>query len=299
MLRRTGTEPGGEMLQYHICDVFTDRPFSGTPLAVVEGADDLTAAQMQTIARQFNLSETIFVMAPRDPAHRADVRIFLPRAEIPFAGHPTIGCALHLAGGTDGAMVLGTQAGPVPVSVTGGVAEFTAPVLPRAGAELPADLVAAAIGLAPGEIGFDRHRPGMAMAASAFVFAPIASPDALARATPAGAGWGRLVAAGSPLVYLYARDGAGFRARMFAPTEGVPEDPATGAAAACLPARLLAAGDLGEGETRLALRQGIEMGRPSEIGLTAVTRHGKLSEIRISGRAAPVAQGRIRIPEAS
>ena len=85
------------MLEFHTLDVFTDRAFTGNPLAVVLGADGLTTAQMQTIAREFNLSETIFVMAPQDPAHSARVRIFFPTAEIPFAGHPTVGCAIHLA----------------------------------------------------------------------------------------------------------------------------------------------------------------------------------------------------------
>ncbi|MCU0827188.1 MAG: PhzF family phenazine biosynthesis isomerase [Tabrizicola sp.] len=85
------------MLTFHTCDVFTDRAFAGNPLAIVLGADGLSSAQMQTLAREFNLSETIYVMAPRDPAHTARVRIFFPTAEIPFAGHPTIGCAIHLA----------------------------------------------------------------------------------------------------------------------------------------------------------------------------------------------------------
>jgi trans-2,3-dihydro-3-hydroxyanthranilate isomerase len=102
------------VLEFHIYDVFTDRAFSGNPLAVVMGADDLSTTQMQLLARQFNLSETIFVMAPRDPVNTARVRIFFPTAEIPFAGHPTIGCALHLAGGTDGRIVLEEEAGLVP-----------------------------------------------------------------------------------------------------------------------------------------------------------------------------------------
>lgn len=104
-------------------------------------------------------------------------------------------------------------------------------------------------------------------------------------------------AAGVDSAYLYTRDQQGYRARMFSPTAGIPEDPATGSASALLAAQLLAAGDLSEGETSVTLRQGVEMGRPSVIGLTAQVTKGALSEIRISGRAVPVAEGRIRIPE--
>lgn len=285
------------MLDYHIYDVFTDQPFSGNPLAVVMGADDLSAAQMQKIARQFNLSETIFVQAPRDPAHRARVRIFVPNAEIAFAGHPVVGCALHLMGGRDGELVLGTHAGPTPVSVAAGRAEFTAPVLPRC---LPLgearDDLAAALGLSAAQIGFGAHCPVLARTAEDFLCVPVASLAALAQARAGGAVWDR-VTASLPLVYLYAPDGDGYRVRLFAPAMGIPEDPATGSAAAALPACLLAAGALKEGENHIAIAQGIEMGRPAQIGLTAVVTGGSLGEIRVSGRAAPVAQGQIRIPE--
>jgi trans-2,3-dihydro-3-hydroxyanthranilate isomerase len=135
------------MLTFHTCDVFTDRAFQGNPLAIVLGADDLTPAQMQTIAREFNLSETIFVQQPRDPAHTARVRIFFPTAEIPFAGHPTIGCAIHLAtamagsGDFDRDLVLEEEAGLVPVRVwrRGGMvrAEFRAPVVPHGVTDAP------------------------------------------------------------------------------------------------------------------------------------------------------------------
>ena len=286
------------MLDFHIYDVFTDRPFAGNPLAVVMGADGLSSGQMQTMARQFNLSETIFVMAPRDPAHRARVRIFMPKAEIPFAGHPTIGCALHLAGGADGALVLEEEAGPVPVTVADGLAEFTAPALPVLTGEAPTPLaVAAALGLTAGQIGCGAHRPAIASAAgNDFIFAPLRDLAALAQARPRGAEFEALTR-DVPDVYAYAPEGDGFRARMFAPAIGVPEDPATGSASATLPALLLAAGALTEGENRIALRQGVEMGRPSRIGLTVLVAHGAISGVRISGRAAKVAEGRIATPE--
>lgn len=283
------------MLEYHVYDVFTDRPFAGNPLAVVMGADALSTRQMQTIARQFNLSETIFVMAPRHPAHRARVRIFLPLAEIPFAGHPTIGCALHLSAG-DGDLVLEEEAGPVPVTIRNGLAEFAAPVLPQLGDAVAADLAAAGLGLGADQVGFDTHRPVVAHAGPAFIFLPLRDAQALADARPAGAAFEALTARVGK-VYAYAPDGAGFRARMFAPGSGVPEDPATGSATATLAAPLLAAGVLPEGENRLSLRQGVEMGRPSQLGLRITVRGGALAQVCVSGRAVPVAQGRIRIPE--
>lgn len=283
------------MLEYHVYDVFTDRAFAGNPLAVVMGADALSTRQMQTIARQFNLSETIFVMAPRDRAHRARVRIFLPLAEIPFAGHPTIGCALHLSAG-DGDLVLEEEAGPVPVTISDGLAEFAAPVLPQLGDAVAADLAAAGLGLGADQVGFGTHRPVVAHAGPAFIFVPLRDAQALADARPAGAAFEGLTARVGK-VYAYAPDGAGFRARMFAPGSGVPEDPATGSATATLAAPLLAAGVLPEGETRLSLRQGVEMGRPSQLGLRIAVKGGALAQVCVSGRAVPVAQGRIRIPE--
>ncbi|AUH33901.1 PhzF family phenazine biosynthesis protein [Paracoccus tegillarcae] len=287
------------MLDFYICDVFTDRPFTGNPLAIVMDAGALSTAQMQTIARQFNLSETIFVMPPRDPAHTARVRIFFPTAEIPFAGHPTIGCALHLASGRDMQIMLEEEAGLVPVTIKGGVAQFVAPKLPVAhpGHAEP-DLIAGALDLPVAALGFDNHSVGIWQGGPAFLYLPLASLDDLARARPIEPHWSRLMeAAQVDSAYLYTRDTDGYRARMLSPSAGIPEDPATGSASALLAAQLLAAGELVEGENTIALRQGIEMGRPSQIGLTAVTSGGALTEIRISGTAVPIAEGRIAIPE--
>jgi trans-2,3-dihydro-3-hydroxyanthranilate isomerase len=302
------------MLTFHTCDVFTDQPFSGNPLAIVMGADGLTTAQMQTIAREFNLSETIFVMAPRNPAHTARVRIFFPTAEIPFAGHPTIGCAIHLAsanepGDFDKRLVLEEEAGLVPVSVTrrGATirAEFVAPVIPHSVKDAP-DLRAAlsrsrlaqALGLHQEEIGFDRHRPGLWQGGPRFLYAPVASLQALARARPIQPVWSEQTeAAGVDSIFLYTPGtGCDYRTRMFSPTGGIPEDPATGSASAILAAQLLESADLPEGETGLILHQGVEMGRPSVIGLTAVVHAGRLAEVRIAGSAVPVSEGRIRVP---
>jgi trans-2,3-dihydro-3-hydroxyanthranilate isomerase len=304
------------MLTFHTCDVFTTRAFAGNPLAIVLGADDLQPAQMQIIAREFNLSETIFVQRPANPAHTARVRIFFPTAEIPFAGHPTIGCAIHLAtaaagpGDFDTRIVLEEEAGLVPVRVwrRGDEvrAEFTAPVIPHAVTDAPDPVaaldparMAAALGLNPDDIGFASHRPGLWQGGPRFLYAPVTSLDALARARPIQPVWSEVMqAAGVDSIYLYTPDpGCDFRARMFSPTAGISEDPATGSASAILAAQLLAAGVLTDGENRLALWQGIEMGRPSKIGLTILLQQGRLAEVRVTGSAVPIASGKIRAPE--
>ena len=300
------------MLDFHTCDVFTDTRFAGNPLAIVLGADDLTPGQMLTLAREFNLSETIFVQRPADPAHSARVRIFFPTAEIPFAGHPTIGCAIHLAtaaetgtGDFDRRITLEEQAGLVPVRVwrRSGVtrAEFIAPVVPHgvAGASVaPAGLMADALGLQAGDIGFAGHQPGVWQGGPRFLYAPVRSLAALARARPIEPHWSQVIgAAGVDSIYLYTPGtDCDYRARMFSPTAGIPEDPATGSASAILAAQLLASAALPQGETRLTLHQGVEMGRPSVIGLTVQVRAGALAEVRIAGGAVPVSQGRIVVP---
>ena len=298
------------MLEFHTLDVFTTRAFTGNPLAVVLGADGLTTAQMQTIAREFNLSETIFVMAPRDPAHRARVRIFFPTAEIPFAGHPTIGCAVLLAGMDAGPgdfeahLVLEEEAGLVPVIVwrRGAVteAEFTAPVIPHGTEGRVHSSLADALGIGAGEIGFGAHRPGIWQGGPRFLYVPVESLDVLARARAMQPHWDAVMAAaGVDSAYLYTPGGdCDFRARMFSPTAGIPEDPATGSATAILAAQLLASGALREGEARFHLRQGVEMGRPSDLHMTVAVAAGAIRAIRIRGAAVALSEGRIAIPEA-
>ena len=296
------------MLEFHTLDVFTDTAFSGNPLAVVLGADGLTTAQMQTITREFNLSETIFVQTPQDPAHTARVRIFFPTAEIPFAGHPTVGCAIHLAsaahqGDFETLITLEEVAGLVPVTVIRKgdqiTAEFTAPVLPYAvKTTFPTDLIAASLGLAPAQIGFDAHRPATHQGGPRFLYVPIDSLQTLAAAKPHEPHWSTLMAlAEVDSAYLYTPgDHSDYQARLFSPTGGVPEDPATGSASAILAAQLWASAALRPGTTRLTLRQGIEMGRPSTIGLTIDADATGPRAVRIKGSAVPVSSGHIRRP---
>jgi trans-2,3-dihydro-3-hydroxyanthranilate isomerase len=294
-------------LPFTTVDVFTDRRFAGNPLAIVEKADDLDGETMQAIAREFNLSETIFVQQPDSAEHTARVRIFFPTAEIPFAGHPTIGCAIHLAQkanpGTedfDTLIKLEEAAGLVPVKVRriGGKveAQFTAPVIPQAhGGEIPTTpLAAAAVDLNRDDISFDLHQIGLWAGGPAFLFIPVGSRDALSRSSPREPEWSAMTrAARVNGAYLYCpgNDAGEFHARMFAPASGIPEDPATGSASALLAAQLREAGVLKEGLNAFRLRQGYDMGRPSDIGLEVDLQDNAVSAVRISGSSVPVSSG--------
>jgi trans-2,3-dihydro-3-hydroxyanthranilate isomerase len=297
--------------RFETLDVFTEQRYAGNPLAVVLQADDLTTAQMQTIAAEFNLSETIFVQEPVDPAHSAKVRIFFPTAEIPFAGHPTIGCAIHLAlesapeGDFETQITLEEVAGLVPVQVScvaGRIrAELTAPVTPHAAhaGQMPLQAeIARALGLDLGQIGFGTHHPGLWQGGPSFLFVPVPDLRALAQARPCAPEWAQiktLSRADGVYVYTQGQD-CDYRARMFAPDGGIPEDPATGSASAILAAQLLASGAIDAGETALTLVQGVEMGRPSQIGLRILVREGRLQKVQVAGSAVPVSRGSLLPP---
>lgn len=293
------------MLEFHTLDVFTDQPFAGNPLAVVLGADALTTVQMQTIAAEFNLSETIFVLSPINPAHTARVRIFLPNTEIPFAGHPTIGCAIHLAcaahqGDFSVLITLEEEAGLVPVRVHRKgdqvEAEFAAPVLPFAcQSSAPEALVKQALGL--DALGFRAHRTGVFEGGPRFLFVPVPDLAALRRARPLEPAWSEMLAlCDVDKVYVYtAGEACDFQARMFAPTAGIAEDPATGSASAILAAQLLASGEIHQGSQAFTLHQGVEMGRPSTIRLS-IDANPSLAQVRIGGSAVPISRGQMAIP---
>ena len=297
--------------RFFTLDVFTDRLYAGNPLAVVLDADDLADADMQTIAREFNLSETIFVQQPADPGNTAKVRIFFPTGEIPFAGHPTVGCAVLLAermheGGADFETEIRLEevAGLVPVTVTrssGSVsAMFTAPVIPRpaAGPEPDAGLAARALGIAAADIGFGGHGIGVVEGGFPFLYVPVASRSALASVRVCEPHWSELIgSAGVDSAYVYTAGGdapeTDYRARMFSPTAGVPEDPATGSATALLSAQLLKAGALADGANLFRLEQGYEMGRPSDLTLEVDIEGGVIAAVRIGGSAVTVSTGSI------
>ena len=293
-------------------DVFTESRLAGNPLAVVLEPDGLDTRAMQRIAREFNLSETVFVLTPEQPTHTARVRIFTPVSEIPFAGHPTVGTGALLAalgapepsGRRDALIVLEEGVGIVRVGVrlrpdAAPHAEFDAPKLPAdAGTLPPSDRLAAALGLIPSEIGFENHRPTKYGAGVAFAFVPVVSLDAIGKARVVASHWdGALQGQGLVGAFLYCRQTvhttSSFHARMFAPDFGVAEDPATGSAAAAFAGVVHRFDALPDGTHRRAVEQGYEMGRPSAITLTIEVDQGKLATVRIGGHAVRVAEGRI------
>jgi len=291
-------------------DVFTCDALAGNPLAVVLDCDGLDTDRMQAITREFNLSETVFVLPASDPRQRADIRIFTPGRELPFAGHPTVGTAVLLGhidnDGRPDALAFGIkeQVGIVSctVEIRGegrGYARFRLPRLPEVWGEgKDAAPCAWAMGLQPEEIGFERHVPSRHSAGVPFDLIPVASLDALARSTPQPDAFGKVFGdSDHPAVYVYTRDPnpgpRGFRARMFAPGLGVTEDPATGAAAAAFAGALMQCEPLGEGEHGIRIEQGVEMGRPSVIGLQLTIRQGALVSAEIGGEAVIVSRGEL------
>jgi trans-2,3-dihydro-3-hydroxyanthranilate isomerase len=285
-------------------DVFTDRPFTGNPLAVVLDGDGLDLPAMQTIAGEFNLSETVFVLPPDQAAHRARLRIFTPKRELSFAGHPTVGTAVLLGcldgGASARAMVLEENIGPVSCQVVPagdrGQASFALPSLPAdAGAPPGNDALASALGLAAGDIGFGKFMPSRWSAGVPFINVPLKSLDAVRRAKPDAAQF--TSALGDGAVYVFSAEtaeaGHDFHARMFAPTMGIAEDPATGAAAAAFAGVLARFGGRPDGEHRIVIEQGYEMGRPSLIHLTVTIAAGALAAASIGGSAVIVTDGTI------
>ena len=285
---------------YYVLDVFTDASLIGNPLAVVTDVDGLGDARMQAIAREFNLSETVFVLPPENPRHRAKLRIFTPGSELPFAGHPTVGTAvlLSLLDGRETAAAFALEEGvglvpcvTEPRGPRAGYARFRLPKIPTVvGAGLSAADAADALGLKETEIGFGRHFPTERAVGGAFHLVPVASLDALARAKPSGR-FNLLVTGAHPAVFLYAASVDGFRARMYAPGIGIAEDPATGAAVACLAGALADFEGLGEGTFDFVIDQGVEMGRASRIELQITLEDGKLVAGEIGGAAVVVAEG--------
>ncbi|HVF05467.1 MAG TPA: PhzF family phenazine biosynthesis protein [Frankiaceae bacterium] len=279
-------------LAYHVVDVFTDRPFAGNALAVVLGADDLSTEQLSALAKEFNLSETAFPMAATDGADYR-LRIFTPGPELPFAGHPSVGAAWVMASlgrVSPGRVVMSCGAGLLPLTIGAGRVELTAGT-PSAGEPLDPAPLLAAVGLGPGDAGAAPPRICSTGLRQAFV--EVASSDVVRRARQAGD------VPGVETVSVFAWD-AGTRTahtRVFAGSVGVPEDPATGSAATAFGAWLAASGYVpADGETPYVVTQGAEIGRPSRMECTVVTRGGAAVECRVAGSVVPVATGTIRVP---
>jgi trans-2,3-dihydro-3-hydroxyanthranilate isomerase len=287
-------------------DVFTDRRFGGNPLAVFPDAEGLSDGEMQSLAAEFNLSETTFVLPPADPTNSARVRIFNRTAEMPFAGHPNVGTGWVLAGmgrARDGLLRFEEIAGLVEVRTgNGGVVTIAAPQPLSLAEEMPADLVAGCVGIAPTDVVVAAHRPVVASVGNSFVVAEV-TPAALTRAAPditrfkaARDVFPHLGPRRLPL-YLYARDGKSaevtrLRARMFSPLSGTIEDAATGSAATPLAALLLSLGTAEK--AHYDITQGVEMGRPSLLACAAWRAPDGI-RASVGGGCVPVLKGEISL----
>ena len=296
---------------FHTLDVFTDTPFAGNPLAVVMDCEGLSEQRMQAIAREFNLSETVFVLDPLDPVNTARLRIFTPTRELPFAGHPTIGAAVligelrapEMLGGQGLNVVIEEQVGAISCTVRrqkgqATQASFALPHLPEClGEAHDAGAVAAALGLHPTDIGFDAHRPSVWSAGNPFTFVPVASLEAIGRACPNGGLFPQAFEGARPAAFLYTREvvreGSHVHARMFAPGLGITEDPATGSAAAAFAGVAALFEQPEDGDHLLVIEQGFEMGRPSIIHLRLQIAGGALVDASVGGAAVMVSKGTI------
>jgi trans-2,3-dihydro-3-hydroxyanthranilate isomerase len=297
--------------RFFTLDVFTETALAGNPLAVVLDSEGLDDGRMQAIAREFNLSETVFVLEPRNPANTARARIFTPAREMPFAGHPTVGTAALIAhvrvpdllAAQDMRIVLEEQVGDVVCVVrhrrSGALAaNFDLPRLPeRLDAPPPPTAeIAGGVGLRPEDIGFGRHEPSLFTAGAPYLFVPVRTIEAIGRARPIDMRWN---ADGGPATFLYTNEvvdtGSAYHARMFAGGWGVAEDPATGSAAAAFAGVTVAFDQPGDGERVLTIEQGFEMGRPSLIALGLEIGGGELRSASIGGSVVIVSSGALEL----
>ncbi|MGH6760065.1 MAG: PhzF family phenazine biosynthesis protein [Phyllobacterium sp.] len=296
--------------RYEIFDVFTSDVLAGNPLAIVHDADDLDEVAMQAIAREFNLSETVFVRQSEKPGHSAAIRIFTPHYELPFAGHPTVGTAVALAyrrfpvvdSEAEALIVLeekiGTVRCGVRLSPVSAFAEFDLPRLPdHLGVEIEKRDVATALGLSPHEVGFENHTPSVWSAGNPYLMVPVHDLAAAAKIEiNAGFAEKALPSVGTRRmpVYAYCRESvyhdSAFHARMFVISGGY-EDPATGSAVAAFAGTMAHFDEPLDGLHPFWIEQGIEMGRPSRIRLEIEIADLKIAAARIGGAAVKVAEG--------
>ncbi|MBR0798133.1 PhzF family phenazine biosynthesis protein [Bradyrhizobium jicamae] len=297
--------------RYITVDVFTDRAFGGNPLAVVLDAAGLSTAQMQAIATEFNYSETTFVLPPQDAANDAQVRIFTMRSEIPFAGHPNVGTAFVLATRAAKAparLKFEEKAGLVPVEILseqGRVigAELTAPQPLQRTNEVGAAEAAALLSLSASDVKTDRHAPQVVSVGLPFLVVEIASREAVKRARPDAAAFAEaLPRIGRDVIYFYTRDVPAneqpldLQARMFHPgASGISEDPATGSATAAAAALLADLDATRDGDLRLRIGQGVDMGRPSLL-LTRVRKQGgAITSVHVGGACVKMMEGTLTV----
>ena len=297
--------------RYLTCDVFTDRRFGGNQLAVFPDAREIPPELMAPIAKEFNYSETTFVLPPDDPSHTAKVRIFTPGGELRFAGHPTVGTAHVLATigavrltGNETKIVFEEGVGPVPVTIrsTNGRPEFaqlSVAQLPEFTPGPDAGLLAEALSLAPSDL-HETMKPESASCGTAFLMVPLRNRDAVRRARVNATAFDRALGGyltDKVMVFAMEAEQAGhdIRARMFAPSIGVPEDPATGSAVAGLAGYLAVRDARRDGTLRWVVEQGFEMGRPSILEIEADKAGDKITGVRVGGRTVMVCEGTMTI----
>lgn len=291
-------------LNYVLLDVFTTTRLKGNPLAVVLKADGLLDDQMQAIAAEFNLSETVFLQKPQSERHAASVRIFTPYVELPFAGHPTVGAAVVLGLQSRATAVrLEEKIGVVTcviekVDKETGFARFALPKLPEEIGKAPNNAaIAASLGLETSEIGCGLYQPALYSAGVPFYLVPVKDAEVLKRIRLERRGWDENYPAGRGSLYVFTQTpeerGIDFAARMFAPGMGIGEDPATGSAAASLIGLIAKYSENGQHEFKL--RQGYEMGRPSIIELQLRKTDDQLTHGGIGGHAIIIGEGSLNL----
>ncbi|MEE2906164.1 MAG: PhzF family phenazine biosynthesis protein [Gemmatimonadota bacterium] len=300
-------------LNFQTLDVFTERTFGGNPVAVFPDSAHLPTDLMQQIAREMNLSETVFLGFPETQEGTARVRIFTPGVEVPFAGHPTIGAAVFLAGlvaqrkANRVTLVLEEKIGPVPVDVLFDdkhptFAQFTTAVLPEyRPSPYSATELAAMVGLEKSDL--CPKGLGLAMVSCGLPFhvVPVKTVGAVRRAILDTARWKELLSESwAHHVYLVCPEAEGkgvdVRVRMFAPGSGVPEDPATGSAAAALGGYLSAADGHKNGKLSWTVEQGLELARPSKLYVEVDRLGGEITAVRVGGHTIAVSQGTMTVP---
>ena len=297
--------------RYITVDVFTDRAFGGNPLAVVLDAGGLSTAQMQAVACEFNYAETTFVLPPRDAANDAQVRIFTPKQEVPFAGHPNVGTAYVLASRAakpPARLKFEEGAGLVLVDIlqeAGSVvgAELTAPQTLSKLSQFSAEQAAECGSLSAADIRTDRHPPQIVSVGMPFLVAELNSRDALRRARPDAAAFARtLPCDGAFAVYFYTSDvptaeqPLDLQARMFFPgSSGLIEDPATGSATVAAAAMLADLDGQRNGELKLRIGQGVDMGRPSLLLTRVAKANGAIVSAHVGGGCVEMMEGTFRL----
>lgn len=300
-------------LKFHTLDVFTERRFGGNPLAVFLDGADLPGEVMQQIAREMNLSETVFVLPARDPRALCRLRIFTPGRELPFAGHPTVGSGYLLA--TLGriplaegraSVLLDEDVGLVPLTVESqggrpGFVQLSVAALPSFGPPPPPrSALAAMLRLRPDDILDGDDCPQAVSCGVPFLFVPVRNRDVLARAAVDLQHWHEtLNAYWTQQVFIFSRDpelrGSSIRARMYAPEFGITEDPATGSACAALGGYLGARDRTRDGTLRWVVEQGFEMGRPSLLHVETDKTAGRITAVRVGGASVLVSEGFLEI----